>query len=212
MSAGQSTPPFGKRPGGPTAPGALSRPPGLSVRSRSVAERRDPLQPDSTRRSGSSCAAGSCEKWPRSARRRRPQARRGRTQSRAARRRQRGPSSTRPFAKRWPQWPVRWPSHQGAFLDVPVRGAEDPVAVVLAVHEWAFLDGPVRECRRRARGYVASTRRSSTPRAVACSRSPSRNLLTPRELLHRRHEPQHEAVHRLQCRASPARALPAARR
>ncbi len=37
-------------------------------------------------------------------------------------------------------------------------------------------------------------------------------LLLPRELLHRRHQPQHEAVHRLQRRASPPGALPASHR
>ena len=66
-------------------------------------------------------------------------------------------------------------------------------------------------CLRRSRVYVASTSRSSTSSAVACSRSPSRNFCRRGNFstLYRRHQPQHEAVHRLHRRTRPARTLPA---
>ena len=49
---------------------------------------------------------------------------------------------------------------------------------------------------------AARARRAPSP----CSRSPSRNLLPPRELLPRRHQPPRDAVHRLHRRTRPAHA------
>ena len=56
-----------------------------------------------------------------------------------------GPSSTCPLREANDPVAVLLAVDKGAFLDDPGREADDPVAVLLAVDKGAFLDLPVRE-------------------------------------------------------------------